>query len=87
MPWTLFRNKVGILTGHRPYQFKSRIFREIARVVCEELPTRPSVAIGTKQGLVALEGPNELGGAFQGAHLPLCARFRINSPIRLRARD
>jgi eukaryotic-like serine/threonine-protein kinase len=31
-----------LLTGHRPYQFKSGAFGEIARVICEEEPERPS---------------------------------------------
>jgi eukaryotic-like serine/threonine-protein kinase len=31
-----------LLTGHRPYQFKSPGFGEIARVICEEEPERPS---------------------------------------------
>ena len=34
-----------LLTGHRPYHLKSRIFNEVVRVVCEEPPTRPSVVI------------------------------------------
>jgi len=31
-----------LLTGRRPYQFKSPAFGEIARVICEEEPERPS---------------------------------------------
>ena len=34
-----------LLTGHRPYQFKSPAFGEIARVICEEEPKRPSADI------------------------------------------
>ncbi len=34
-----------LLTGHRPYQFKSPAFGEIARVICEEEPERPSADI------------------------------------------
>ncbi len=34
-----------LLTGHRPYHFKSRIPREIERVICEEEPARPSTSI------------------------------------------
>ncbi|HEY6340679.1 MAG TPA: protein kinase [Bryobacteraceae bacterium] len=34
-----------LLTGRRPYRLKSRIFHEIARVICEEPPTRPSAAV------------------------------------------
>jgi serine/threonine protein kinase len=34
-----------LLTGHRPYHLRSRIFHEIVRVVCEQPPTRPSTVI------------------------------------------
>jgi serine/threonine protein kinase/tetratricopeptide (TPR) repeat protein len=34
-----------LLTGHRPYSFLSRAPHEIARVICEERPTHPSVVI------------------------------------------
>jgi len=34
-----------LLTGHRPYRMKNRLFHEIVRVVCEEEPTLPSAAI------------------------------------------
>ena len=37
-----------LLTGRRPYRLKSRVFREIARVICEEPPTRPSAVVGKK---------------------------------------
>jgi eukaryotic-like serine/threonine-protein kinase len=35
-----------LLTGHRPYQFKSPSIGEIARVICEEEPDRPSANVG-----------------------------------------
>jgi hypothetical protein len=35
-----------LLTGHRPYRMRSRLFHEIVRVICEEPPTRPSTAAG-----------------------------------------
>lgn len=34
-----------LLTGHRPYNFKSAAPQEIARVICEQEPERPSTAI------------------------------------------
>jgi serine/threonine protein kinase len=34
-----------LLTGHRPYRMKNRLFHEIVRVVCEEEPTLPSAAV------------------------------------------
>jgi serine/threonine-protein kinase len=36
----------GLLTGHRPYQFKSPQLAEIVRVICEEEPRAPSLAVG-----------------------------------------
>ncbi|HEY6328950.1 MAG TPA: serine/threonine-protein kinase [Blastocatellia bacterium] len=36
-----------VLTGHRPYRLKNRVFHEVLRVVCEEDPTLPSLAIST----------------------------------------
>jgi serine/threonine protein kinase len=38
-----------LLTGRRPYRLKSRVFREIVRVICEEAPTRPSTAVMQKE--------------------------------------
>jgi non-specific serine/threonine protein kinase/serine/threonine-protein kinase len=35
-----------LLTGRRPYHFRTRQLEEIARVVCEQNPPRPSAAIG-----------------------------------------
>lgn len=35
-----------LLTGHRPYHFKSRRADEIAKVICEQEPDKPSTAIG-----------------------------------------
>jgi len=34
-----------LLTGHRPYTFRSRSPEEVARVICEQEPERPSVAV------------------------------------------
>jgi serine/threonine protein kinase len=34
-----------LLTGRRPYRMRSRLFREMVRVICEEAPTRPSTAV------------------------------------------
>src|SRR5215471_16320792 len=34
-----------LLTGRRPYRLRNRIFHEIARVICEKPPTRPSAAV------------------------------------------
>jgi tetratricopeptide (TPR) repeat protein len=34
-----------LLTGHRPYKFTSRVPHEIARVICEQEPEKPSTVI------------------------------------------
>lgn len=34
-----------LLSGHRPYRFKSRTPREIERVICEHEPEKPSTAV------------------------------------------
>src|SRR5439155_26922081 len=34
-----------LLTGHRPYRFKSRAPHEMAQVICEEEPEKPSSAV------------------------------------------
>lgn len=56
-----------LLTGHRPYRLRSRIFHEILRVVCEEPPTRPSAAITQPIETTTAEGrpdtlPAEMAG-------------------------
>jgi serine/threonine protein kinase len=34
-----------LLTGHLPYKMRSHVLHEVARVICEEEPTRPSAVI------------------------------------------
>lgn len=34
-----------LVTGRRPYRLKSRTFHEVVRVVCEQPPTLPSIAV------------------------------------------
>jgi serine/threonine protein kinase/Tfp pilus assembly protein PilF len=41
-----------LLTGHRPYQFHNRAPHEIARVICDEEPMRPSSGITREDGLL-----------------------------------
>jgi eukaryotic-like serine/threonine-protein kinase len=40
-----------LLTGHRPYRLSSRAPHELARVICEEEPTRPSAAVNRVERL------------------------------------
>lgn len=48
-----------LLTGHRPYRLTSAAMHEIARVISEEEPTRPSEAVGGSTGLRADTGMAE----------------------------
>ncbi len=41
-----------LLTGHRPYSFQNRAPHEIARVICEEEPDRPSTGITREDNLL-----------------------------------
>jgi len=63
-----------LLTGQRPYRLRSRIFREIARVICEETPTRPSIAITQRR----VEGKT--------ISVETISRARATSPAELQRR-
>ncbi|MET0753629.1 MAG: protein kinase [Pyrinomonadaceae bacterium] len=41
-----------LLTGHRPYRLKRHAPHEIARVICEEQPTRPSGSVSRADNLL-----------------------------------
>ena len=41
-----------LLTGHRPYRFGSRAPHEIARIICEQEPDRPSTKITREDSLL-----------------------------------
>ncbi|HWQ31716.1 MAG TPA: protein kinase [Blastocatellia bacterium] len=45
-----------LLTGHRPYQLTSRAPHELARIICEEEPVRPSVVISRPEQFVHPSG-------------------------------
>ena len=40
-----------LLTGHRPYRFTSRLPEEVAKVICEKDPPRPSTVV-TREALI-----------------------------------
>jgi len=42
-----------LLTGHRPYRLRHRSPHEVARVICEEEPERPSVTLSSPEDLLA----------------------------------
>jgi TolB-like protein/Tfp pilus assembly protein PilF/tRNA A-37 threonylcarbamoyl transferase component Bud32 len=45
-----------LLTGHHPYRYAGRAPHEIARVVCEEDPERPSTAVGRTEEVESAGG-------------------------------
>lgn len=69
-----------LLTGHRPYRFKSGATPEVARVVCEQEPVRPSTQVTTERTIVYHDGRTETMSAAQ------LAAARSASVERLRRR-
>ena len=49
-----------LLTGHRPYRLRSRVIHEVARVICEEEPTRPSTVISEVEKVSGRDGETTL---------------------------
>jgi serine/threonine protein kinase/Tol biopolymer transport system component/tetratricopeptide (TPR) repeat protein len=45
-----------ILTDHRPYRLKNRLPYELVRVICEQEPERPSVAVSQIEVLPSISG-------------------------------
>lgn len=41
-----------LLTGHRPYRLKRRVPHEVARIICEEMPSRPSAPNADSEMLI-----------------------------------
>jgi serine/threonine-protein kinase len=46
----------GLLTGHRPYQFKNRTPAEMQRVICEQEPEKPSTVIRRVEEITDSDG-------------------------------
>ena len=68
-----------LLTGHRPYRIAGRSPHEVLRVVCEEEPVKPSLAV------TRIEAKN--GGDDERAVTPeTVSRTRNDQPERLRRR-
>jgi len=77
-----------LLTGHRPYRLKSRVRREVARVICEEDPERPSTAVSRVE---QIDAPPPTPGAPSEGHGKTItpesvSRTREGRPDRLRRR-
>lgn len=68
-----------LLTGHQPYRFSDGTPEEIARVVCEEEPLKPSVALGR----IETYSPAD-GGAAVVLTPEAVSRTREGSPDKLR---
>lgn len=53
-----------LLTGQRPYQFKSYTASEMERIICEQEPRKPSIAVTHgEEGPEAEDGPGKSAGA------------------------
>ena len=70
-----------LLTGHRPYRITSRAPHEVARVVCEEEPRKPSTAVARVQTYPVADGTTSLTVTPESV-----SRNRDGSPERLRRR-
>jgi serine/threonine protein kinase/tetratricopeptide (TPR) repeat protein len=70
-----------LLTGHRPYRLRGRAIHEIARVVCEEEPERPSMIITRGENLAPSEATSGTSGAVTLASI---YQARAASPETLR---
>lgn len=69
-----------LLTGHRPYRLLSAAIHEIARVISEQEPTRPSDLVAARE-----EQP-EAGSSETPATLEAVSEVREGDPNRLRKR-
>ena len=70
-----------LLTGHRPFRFTTRSPEEIAGVVCEQEPERPSKAIGRTETIDARRWHDADDDAARAS-----ARRATGRPMRLRNR-
>ena len=70
-----------LLTGHRPYRISNRTPLEVARVVCEEEPQRPSTVVGRVETYPLADGT----GTIQVTPETI-SRTRDSNPEKLRRR-
>jgi len=70
-----------LLTGRRPYRLKTRIFHEVARIICEEPPRLPSTAATEPEERLRANGetvtlaPALLSGTREGSSVDLQRRL------------
>jgi serine/threonine protein kinase/tetratricopeptide (TPR) repeat protein len=70
-----------LLTGHRPYAYRSRLQHEVARAICEDDPTQPSMTVLRDEGALPLTVID--ADATTISHL---AEVRGETPIGLQSR-
>ncbi len=70
-----------LLTGHRPYAYRSRLQHEVARAICEDDPTQPSMTVLRNEGALPLSVIDE--NATTISHL---AEVRGDTPIGLQSK-
>jgi serine/threonine protein kinase/tetratricopeptide (TPR) repeat protein len=75
-----------LLTGRRPYRLTSRVPSEIARVICEAVPARPSTAITDIATAVANEALTISDPSGSPTEVPSGGRSRPVDTERLRRR-
>ena len=70
-----------LVTGHRPYRLRSRVFHEIVRAICEEPPTRPSTAAGLQEedGRPRPITPAQISVVREGS--PVALRRRLSGDV------
>ncbi|MBN8644100.1 MAG: serine/threonine protein kinase [Planctomycetes bacterium] len=69
-----------LLTGRRPYRFRTKLEEEIKRIVCESEPARPSTAVTQSDSFVTSMGETKVIDASE------LARSREGQPDRLKRR-
>lgn len=70
-----------LLTGHRPYAYRSRLQHEVARAICEDDPTHPSMTVLRQEGALPITVINDEATTI--SHL---AEVRGETPIGLQSR-
>ncbi|HEX8843353.1 MAG TPA: tetratricopeptide repeat protein [Pyrinomonadaceae bacterium] len=70
-----------LLTGHRPYRVAETAPHELARIICEQEPTKPSVAIKTVEVVERVGGGDESSSQITPEAI---SRARDTQPDRLR---
>ncbi len=70
-----------LLTGHRPYAYRSRLQHDVARAICEDDPTEPSMTVLRTEGALPLTAIDE--DATTISHI---AEVRGETPTGLQSR-